>query len=36
MYIARITTITFNSRDVQNKAAYNYVANAPNKFPELK
>ena len=36
MSIARITTVTFNSTDAANKAADNYVINAPNEFPEAK
>ena len=36
MSIARITTVTFNSTDAANKAADNYVANAPSEFPEAK
>ena len=36
MSVARITTITFNSKQAADKASESYIANAPNEFPEAE
>ena len=36
MSVARITTITFNSKEAADIAKKSYVENAPNDFPEAE
>ncbi len=36
MSVARITTVTFNSKKAADNAAASYVENSPNDFPEAE
>ena len=36
MSVARITTVTFNSKEAADIAAASYVPNAPSDFPEAE